>query len=71
MAWWVLDSLLAGDGHAIFVQPKGQLSVAYFCRNEHTKCPFCIQALCLKKKANKVSEGIIQIMKNWKHFMIK
>ena len=54
MAWWVLDSLLAGDGHAIFVQPKGQLSVAYFCRNEHTKCPFCIQALCLKKKANKV-----------------
>lgn len=25
MAWWVLDSLLAGDGHAIFVQPKGQL----------------------------------------------
>ena len=29
MAWWVLDFLLAGDGHAIFVQPKGQLRVLH------------------------------------------
>lgn len=29
MAWWVLDFLLAGDGHAILLQPKGQLRVLH------------------------------------------
>lgn len=57
MSWQFLDFPLAGDSHAISVQPKGQPKVyLYIRRNEHPVCPPSTWTLhfLAKKKANKL-----------------